>query len=357
MTRCALMAVSSMVHVGGAQYVNRLLDEALRGLGYNVRHRTLLDGAGFGPHALSRLHRASRFVLGAQLDRRWRPSLVVADHARIAYKARLFRAQSATKVVFAHGIEAWGQFDRRVQDTFNRADFILCNSQFTRHKIISMYRLDPTRCVHVALGADPKHQDGAPLAARSNTFILLGRAVVGERYKGHDQVLQAWPSVLRRVPQAILRIVGDGDDLPRLKRLAADLSLGDHVHFDGLVDEAHKHALLRSARGLLMLSTGEGFGLASVEAMALGTPVVGLEGTVTAELVRHESQGLLLPNRSPESIGAAVLALSTDANRWQRMSSGAQERWRSDFSKPACLQRLRTAFSTRLPELRMQGEP
>jgi phosphatidylinositol alpha-1,6-mannosyltransferase len=96
-----------------------------------------------------------------------------------------------------------------------------------------------------------------------------------ERYKGHDQILDAWPVVRSRIPDARLVIVGDGDDAPRLRAKAASLGLAASVLFTGFVTEAQLAALYQKASVFAMPSREEGFGLVYLEAMARGVPCIG----------------------------------------------------------------------------------
>src|SRR5262249_42413047 len=105
--------------------------------------------------------------------------------------------------------------------------------------------------------------------------LILARMASMERYKGHDALLDAWPRVLAVVPDAQLIIAGDGDDRARLEaRAAGNVS----IRFTGFLSDEHRERLLRSAAVLVAISTGEGFGLAALEATASGLPVVGLLG-------------------------------------------------------------------------------
>ena len=57
------------------------------------------------------------------------------------------------------------------------------------------------------------------------TVLTVGRIAASERYKGHDAILDVWPDVLRRVPDAEYLIVGDGDDRPRLESRVREMGI------------------------------------------------------------------------------------------------------------------------------------
>jgi len=126
-----------------------------------------------------------------------------------------------------------------------------------------------------------------------------------------------------------LRIVGDGPMKPRLTRLA-----GENVKFLGTVSDERLRDEYRQA-ALLLVPNVEDFGMATVEALACGTPVVGVAGSGTADIVTSEEHGALASDGSVEALAAAceqVLSrrFSPAALR-ARAESFSRERFRRRF--------------------------
>jgi glycosyltransferase involved in cell wall biosynthesis len=134
------------------------------------------------------------------------------------------------------------------------------------------------------------------LIARKNLEVAL-RAVARARADGID---------VRFV------IAGDGELGAALRRLASDLALGSAVEFRGRISHQAKLDLLRDTDIFLFPSRLEGFGMAAVEALACGTPVIGLRTTSTSEIVRHGETGLLLDD--PDGVEAIANAIATLAS-------------------------------------------
>jgi phosphatidylinositol alpha-1,6-mannosyltransferase len=84
------------------------------------------------------------------------------------------------------------------------------------------------------------------------------------------------PDLLARGHDVIYLIVGDGDDRIRLEQLARTARVEDRVHFLGALDADPLVQVYRAADLFVMPSTGEGFGISFLEAMACGTPALGL---------------------------------------------------------------------------------
>ncbi len=135
-----------------------------------------------------------------------------------------------------------------------------------------------------------------------------------------EDVVTAFARVAREIP-ARLVMVGDGPERPRALQRAEELDVAEHVLFLG------KHTsvaeLLSCADLFLLPSESESFGLAALEAMACGVPVVASKVGGLPEVVTPEA-GALLPVGDAEGMGEAALAFLTDEARWKRASEAAR---------------------------------
>jgi phosphatidylinositol alpha-1,6-mannosyltransferase len=107
-------------------------------------------------------------------------------------------------------------------------------------------------------------------------LLTVGRMDSRERYKGHDRVIAAIPELVAEGCDVAYVVIGDGDDRARLERLAREAGVSERVYFLGAVGPQHIVEAYRMADLFVMPSTGEGFGIAFLEAMASGTPALGL---------------------------------------------------------------------------------
>ena len=157
---------------------------------------------------------------------------------------------------------------------------------------------------------------------------LVGVVARLEHEKGHRTLLDAWPLVLERVPNARLLIVGEGSQRAALEDQAEEMNLlgercsGDRcvgtrgarpaatVLFTGLRDDVP--AVTAALDVAVLPSYREAQGLALLEAMALRRPVVATAVGGVPEMVEHEQTGLLVPPRDPGALGAAIARLLTD---------------------------------------------
>jgi rhamnosyl/mannosyltransferase len=157
-------------------------------------------------------------------------------------------------------------------------------------------------------------------------------------YKGVDVLLRAARDIHARIA-----IVGDGPFEPSLRTVHRQLDLRDRVEFLGAQNEFELLALFRAARVCVLPSThrSEALGLAMIEAMASGRPVVSTElGTGTSWVNQHGSTGLVVPPGDAESLAAAINLLLDDPAMAERFGAAARERARREFSHEVMAERV-----------------
>jgi len=135
-----------------------------------------------------------------------------------------------------------------------------------------------------------------------------------------DAVL-ALAEILPSRPAALV-LVGDGPERQAVEKLAASLGLGRHVAFLG--EQLQMGRLLAQADLFVLPSEQESFGLAALEALASGVPVVATRVGGLPEVVRHSETGLLVPVRDPSALAKAVLDLLGDEPRRAAMGLAAR---------------------------------
>jgi phosphatidylinositol alpha-1,6-mannosyltransferase len=179
--------------------------------------------------------------------------------------------------------------------------------------------------------------------------LTVGRIASSERYKGHDVMLEAWPIVLRRLPEAVYWIVGDGDDRPRLESKTREQGITASVRFTGAVSPEelaicyHRCSVFAMpARTVLdaRAPRGEGFGIVYLEAMAHGKPVVGPRVGAPAEFIKAREHGLLVDPASASEVAGALIELLENPERARQMGEAAQKFVTSEFSFESFCKRL-----------------
>lgn len=142
-----------------------------------------------------------------------------------------------------------------------------------------------------------------------------GSQIVGvvarlEPEKGHPTLLEAWPAVLRAVPDAYLLIVGEGSRREALETLARELRIAHRVVFTGRRDDVPS---VTAALDVAVLpSYREAQGLSILEALALSRPVVASNVGGIPEMITDGVNGLLVPPHDADALAAAIIRLLTD---------------------------------------------
>ena len=180
------------------------------------------------------------------------------------------------------------------------------------------------------------------LSARPLAAIAVGRLV---EKKGFDTLVRAWPAVVREVPGASLRIVGDGPCADSLRRLAREVCGKDNaIDFSGDLPEDDTLCAIASSDMLVLpsrrLPGGDRDGIANVilEAMALGVPVITTDAGAAGEVIEDGVSGLLLPHpTAPDTLSDAIVKLAKDEKLRASFSDNARAVVREEFASDAYL--------------------
>ena len=210
----------------------------------------------------------------------------------------------------AHGLEVWRPFTFLERVALRRSERIFCVSDFTRGELLKHCPLPEGRAVILPNTIDTSTfslNAGRPLAECPPVILTVSRLSYADRYKGVEHLIAAMPGIRAAVPGALLRVVGRGDDLPRLQGLSRKLGLlGSGVEFLGPTDDPTVLAEMQTCRLFALPSGREGFGLVFLEAMAQGRPCVGARAGAVPELLTPEV-GMLAEFGDVAGISAACV--------------------------------------------------
>jgi len=239
-----------------------------------------------------------------------------------------------------YGIEVWRPLEWDRRRALAHATVLFAISAHTRERARGFVPgLNGAPVLPLALEERrPEGAVDAPLLGRLGRgfFLIVGRMDPRERYKGHDQLLEA----LVRVPDARLVVAGDGGDRPRLEAKAAGLGIGDRVLFTGFTSEATLVEIYRRCAAFAMPSRGEGFGLVYLEAMRAGKPVLAARDSAAEEIVIDGATGLLVDPDDREELRGALGRLLDYPGEARRMGEAGFERWRKELSLERFRERL-----------------
>jgi len=254
------------------------------------------------------------------------------------------RRRGLPLVVMFHGHDVGGllacnraspryfRYQRSARELFEYASLLLCASEDLRENLRLCGAPEHKLAVH-HLGIDVERLQPAPVPApvepRPPTVLMVGRCV---EKKGMSYGLRAFRGLLERVPEARLRIVGDGPLRSRLSREASALGIAAATTFLGSL--AHPCVLdeMRRAHVLLTpsITTARGDRESGVivlkEAGALELPVVATRHGGIPEIVEHERTGLLVEERAVPELAEALTSLFQRPELAARLGAAAREK-------------------------------
>lgn len=159
-------------------------------------------------------------------------------------------------------------------------------------------------------------------------IVYVGRL---KRYKNVETLLFAMKKVVQQIPQAKLFIVGIGDDLPQLLKIASRLGLDGTVEFKGYVSTAEKVKYYQQAWICVNPSLVEGWGLTNLEANACGTPVIASDAPGLRDSVIDTVTGLFFESKNSDMLAQKILSMLQNDSMRTQMSKNALN-WAAQFS-------------------------
>jgi phosphatidylinositol alpha-1,6-mannosyltransferase len=293
------------------------------------------------PAAGSRL-RFLRMMLGHGLA----CSHVVYDAPPLARTHALPPLRFRPALAYVHGIEVWENAPRKYVAATRRVSHLLVNSEFTRCKADTLHGgFARARVCWLATEEDEVPPPAAPIAERPPAVLIVGR-LVGDRPKGHRELIACWPRVVKEVPGATLHIVGDGPDRMALETLAVASPASAAIVFHGFVPESVLAAHYARSRVYAMPSRGEGFGLVYVEAMRHALPVIGSIHDAASEVIVDGKTGYVVDQDDPNVLTEALTQLLREPALAAELGQAGQQRWAKHF----CFGAFRERFGERLNE-------
>lgn len=277
---------------GGIAEYNRSLFTALSKFGevqkiVMVPQFTKVSPGGLPKKIFQKSQSPNKFIYAAKalatLLREGPFDLIVCGHVNFSPLCFLLKSLAGIPMwLLIFGIEAWklpAQFHRQ---TLEQSALVISPSRHTRRKFLSQVRMDPTKVRILPPLLDDKFYPGPKPAGWIKTMgwenkkvmLAVGRLAASEAYKGQDRVLRAMPLLLKKISNLFFAIAGDGDDRPRLEKLAQDLKVAHAVQFLGRVEHETILSCYHAADLFVMPSKGEGFGIVFIEAAACGLPVI-----------------------------------------------------------------------------------
>lgn len=259
------------------------------------------------------IHAVNPFILGAGSPfyaRKLKVPLVASYHTNIATYASFYKLGVGEKVT------RW--YTKRLH---NRARINLCTSEATRKYLVS----EGVQRVHLwPQGVDALRFNPNKFSKKSRVKLTGGhpaeKLLIYVGRLGREKGIESLKAVVQGVPGTRLALIGDGPARRDLEKVFA----GTPTIFTGMLQGGKLSAAYASADAFLFPSTTETLGIAMIEALASGLPVIAAGSGATHEVVSDGKTGIHYEPKSESSMIAAVRQLFSDPDLRETLSRNAR---------------------------------
>ncbi|MFN3165883.1 MAG: glycosyltransferase [Phycisphaeraceae bacterium] len=287
-------------------------------LGKRLRRRLIANDV-----ALVHAHQYTPFFYSAlsrgRLRRRGDPPILFTEHGRHYPDTRSTRRVLANKLLLTERdrVTAVGAFVREA---------LVRNEGLPERRVDVIYN-------GIAPGEAPtaadrhRARDALGLDADRPVAMQVARF---HPVKDHGTALDAWAKVHAQRPDALLVLIGDGEERSKMQRRADDLGIADAVRFTGVIDDAR--GLIPAADLCLLTSLSEGVSVTLLEAMAAARPVVATRVGGNPEVVADGETGLLAPRGDAGRLAEHLVRLLIDTRQADTLGRAGRQRLLERFT-------------------------
>lgn len=257
-----------------------------------VTTKTYPFDGGYGPRLMQEVEQYAE--VASEIARKYVFD-VIHSHDWLTYPAGIEAKKVSKKplVIHVHATEfdrSGENVDQRVYKTeltgMQHADRIVAVSQLTKNIIVSRYHISPDKVNVVHNGVKHKVRNEQPSLPPIGKQVVtfLGRVTY---QKGPGYFVEAAQKVLQKFPDAHFVMAGSGDLLPKMIKKVAALKISSRFHFTGFLNTSKVNQVLSMSSVFVMPSVSEPFGIAPLEAIMEGVPVIISKQSGVAEVVQH----------------------------------------------------------------------
>ena len=269
--------------------------------------------------------------------------------APLAFMAKWLRNAGGKNIVaLTHGHEVWWAklpvFRSAIAKIARDVDTLTYLGDFTKNAMLPVIA-DSSKLVKIAPGIDVKHFSPSEIDLKliekyklqnRRVIVSVGRLV---HRKGQDKLIEAMPEIIKKYPDAVLLLVGQGPIKSMLDKLIRHHGLENHVIFIGRIQFADLPKYIQLGEIFAMPSRDrffglevEGLGIVYLEASACGVPVIVGKSGGAPDAVIENKTGLTVDGTSSKEIAEAVCKLLSDTKLAKQMGDEGRkwvvENWR-----------------------------
>jgi len=285
--------------------------------------------------------------------RRFDPDVVHAHSTKAGYAARFACMFLRKRVIFtAHGwafTEGRSMWKRQLLALAERLAAeatarIICVSEHDRNLALRWKVARPEQLVVIRNGIDPQpflEADGASLRREQGLEKATVLTFVGRLAPPKD--LLTLLEALKKLPEAVLLLIGDGELRPQVERSIRELGLVDRARLLGQRSDIPR--ILAASDMFVLSSRWEGLPYTIIEAMMAGLPVVATRVGGVSELVEDGVTGFLVPPKDPDALAEALQKLIAAPELRRRMGQAGREKALKEFTLDRMLRETERVYN------------
>lgn len=264
--------------------------------------------------------------------------LILTDH--LNYSPILlgsFRVQR--KVVTLHAYEMEIPVSRMRMAALKRMDAYICVSEYSRRLALKLGLAKEKMhvCYH---GLDVEVAEPKASLQSNEVPVILFVGRLDRHYKGHDHLVEAAALLCERGVKFKMIFAGGGQRLGEFRQMVVSKQLQDQVEFRGFVSDEALKCLYSKADIFALPSSGEGFGLVYLEAMAHSLPCLAVNAGAAPEVVLDNETGVCVEYGDVPAIAGALERLVRDGDWRRELGAQGHCRYETKFTVAAFEARL-----------------
>jgi phosphatidyl-myo-inositol dimannoside synthase len=342
---------------GGIEKVCRVFSKALSDIGVRNKVFSVYDKQGdvvnkyIDPSAFKGFNASKLRFFANTLWQASSYDIIVMSHINLLSVGYILKLVFPGKklVLFAHGIEVWGNIGGMRKRMLNNCDTILSVSNFTRNKLIENVGLEEKKilvlnnCLDPFLDTPEKNKNEVflkkyGLNKGDIVLLTLTRLSSKELYKGYDHVLLSINTLKEKYPSIKYLIVGryDDNEKQRLDNIILNNHLEEYVIFTGYIPDEELAAHYSLADIYIMPSKKEGFGIVFIEAMYYGLPVIAGNKDGSADALANGKLGLLVDPDNQQQINDTIEKVILHKDEYKPNKELLNKYFSYDYYKENC---------------------
>ncbi|MBI2654824.1 glycosyltransferase family 4 protein [Candidatus Woesearchaeota archaeon] len=284
----------------------------------------------------------SEYIKTAILIRKYNPEVIHA-HWLIPQGIIASMLKGDKKlIVTIHGSDLFplkNPFFKSLQrNVLKSCDICTVNSEATKNELIKRFPEYKNKAIIIPMGVDTqlfKKNDKLKISKYKNNKIILFAGRLNEQ-KGAEYLIKAMAIVNKRIKNAKLLVIGEGEHKKELQKIAYSLNI-DNIEFLGPINQRGLADYYNTADVFVLPSVTsrigtESQGLVLLEAMSCGTPVIGTNTGGIPSIVKNNQTGILVNERNENELSNAITKIMSDRKLLQKLSTNGIKFVKNNYS-------------------------